>query len=140
MTFTQMPLAFAVSDVGGPTEKTPRGTLNAHQANPVASGKRGKMPRPSIEQRFADFHAANPHVMVEMLRLARLRLARGATRIGAKDLYEELRRSLFTINFEIAGCTYKLDNSLCSLYARALLDAEPALVGVIEVRRRRGER
>ena len=99
--------------------------------DPAATG------RPSIEERFASFHAANPHVFASMLELARARLARGERRIGAKALWEELRRHLQTTGAEAGGEVYRLDNSLTSLYARALLDAETRLVGVIETRQRR---
>jgi hypothetical protein len=89
--------------------------------------------RPTIEQRFASFHAVNPHVMAEMLRLARCHLDNGATRIGAKQLWEELRLS---IRVRKLG-EWRLDNSLVSLYSRALLEMEPRLVGVIETRKRK---
>lgn len=92
-----------------------------------------RKPTPAtLEQRFASFHAKNPHVFAEMLRLARARLDRGETYVSAKALWEELRVSLATEHGE-----YKLDNSLCALYSRALLAAEPRLDGVIRTRRRR---
>jgi hypothetical protein len=89
--------------------------------------------RPTIEQRFASFHALNPHVMAEMLRLARKHLDRGERRIGAKALWEELRQSIRVCKLG----EWQLDNSLTALYARALIEAEPRLVGVIETRRRK---
>ena len=45
--------------------------------------------KPSIDQRWAEFHTANPHVFEELLRLARARLARGETRISVKARREE---------------------------------------------------
>ena len=92
-----------------------------------------KLMRPSIQARFDLFHEKNPHVLVELLRLARARLARGETRVGSKALWEELRE---WIRVEKAG-SWKLDNSLTALYGRALIAAEPALDGVIELRRRK---
>ena len=89
----------------------------------------------TIDERFAEFHAANPHVAEEMLRLARARLERGERRIGAKALWEELRGSLSTTDPE-----YSLNNTYTALYARLLLELEPRLINVIEVRRRKGER
>ena len=83
--------------------------------------------------RFAVFHAANPHVFAEMLRLARAHLDRGATFISSKGLYEECRQSLRTQH----GADYKLNNNYTADYSRALVEAEPRLVGVIELRTRR---
>jgi hypothetical protein len=89
----------------------------------------------TLEQRFEAFHTTNPHVFVEMLRLARERLDAGATRIGCKALWEQLRES---IRVRKLG-DYHLDNSLTALYARELLVAEPRLVGVIETRKRKAK-
>lgn len=89
--------------------------------------------RPTIEQRFAAFHHANPHVFEEMLRLARERLDAGATRIGTKSLYEQCRESL---RVKKIG-TYALNNDYTAPLARLLIEAEPRLDGVIELRRRK---
>lgn len=89
--------------------------------------------RPSIEVRFEEFDKANPHVLVEMLRLARIKLAAGARRIGAKALWEELRES---IRVRALG-NWKLDNSLTALYARKLIELDGSLAGVIETRKRK---
>ncbi len=96
----------------------------------VARENRGK---PTIDERFAHFHAANPHVLDEMLELARARLDRGETRIGAKALYEELRQSLRVRKFG----EWKLNNDFTATYARKLIEAEPRLEGMIELRRRK---
>ena len=93
-----------------------------------------RMIRPSIEERFAAFDKANPHVLREMLALARGKLSTGSNRVGAKALWEELRES---IRVKKLG-TWKLDNSLTANYARKLIELEPALAGVIELRRRKG--
>jgi hypothetical protein len=87
----------------------------------------------SIDARFAQFHAANPHVLAELLRLARQLLDGGATRIGVKSLWERCRESIRASRVE----EYKLDNSLTAPYARLMLELEPRLVGVIEIRQRR---
>lgn len=87
--------------------------------------------KPTIAERAAEFHAANPHVLVEMLRLARERLARGASYQSAKHLWEALRVSLSTND---RG--YRLNNSYCSIYARMCIDAEPRLAEVFVLRTR----
>jgi hypothetical protein len=108
---------------------------------------RAPKPRPSIEERFAAFHAANPHVLEEMLRLARARRDAGERRIGVKALWEELRRYLFTYAHEVVGVQhgidadygYKLDNSLTSRYADKLVEADSSLEPYIERRRRKAK-
>jgi hypothetical protein len=89
--------------------------------------------RPTLEARFELFNRENPHVLDQMLALARIKLSVGAKRIGVKALWEELRDY---IRVHKLG-EYKLDNSLTSLYARKLIEIEPALAGVIETRQRK---
>jgi hypothetical protein len=69
--------------------------------------------RPSIEERFATFHAANPHVI------------------------EELRCYLATTGSEAGGERYRLDNSLVSRYADLLAETDPRIAAAIERRKRR---
>lgn len=102
-------------------------------ATPATEPEPARKGRPSIEERFATFHAANPHVLEEMRRLALEYANNGMRRIGAKMLWEELRTSIRVLKLG----AYRLDNSLTSLYARALIEAEPSLEGVIETRQRR---
>lgn len=87
----------------------------------------------TIAERFAAFHAANPHVFAEMLRLAREKLDAGAKRIGAKGLYEDCRESLRVRKLG----EYRLNNDFTAILSRMLVEAEPRLVGVIEMRRRK---
>lgn len=91
--------------------------------------------KPTITEAFEAFHTANPHVFEEMRRLALARVARGERRVGAKALWEELRES---IRVRKLG-NWKLNNSYTAMYARKLLDAEPALVGKIELRQRKAK-
>ena len=108
---------------------TPTGTPAAAPRN---DHPRDPAKEPSIEERYEAFHAENPHVLVEMLRMARERLARGDRRIGVKGLWEDLRSWLQT-----TGQPYKLNNSFTAIYARELVKLEPQLEGVIEFRRRK---
>lgn len=89
--------------------------------------------RPSIAERFASWSAGNGHVLAEMLRLAREQLDRGATFVSTKALWEACRVSLG------AGkdSGYKLNNDFTAPDSRWLLDQEPRLVGVIQLRQRR---
>lgn len=88
---------------------------------------------PPIWERYQAFIKANPHVLTEALHLARARLAAGEKRIGAKALWEELRRS---IKVKKLG-SYKLNNDYTALLARDLIAADPRLERVIELRERK---
>jgi hypothetical protein len=100
----------------------------------------GRQPA-KISARFEAFHKANPHVLGEMLRLARARVAAGATRIGVKALWEELRVALAKrdLAYDADFKAFKLNNSFTALYARALIELEPSLGNVIEIRRRKAK-
>lgn len=92
-------------------------------------------PKPTIGERFEAFHKAHPDVLEQMMKLCRARTDRGETRIAVKALWEELRSSLALSH---AG-KFKLDNSYTALYARKLIELEPALEGVIEIRKRKAK-
>jgi hypothetical protein len=91
--------------------------------------------KPTIAERVASFHAENPHVLAEMLRLARGQLVRGATYISVKALWEDLRVSLSTGKSD----GYRLNNTFTSGYARMCIEHEPRLADVIELRTRRAK-
>lgn len=98
-----------------------------------------KSRRPTIQERWETFDAANPHVFESALRLARTRLERGERRIGVKALWEELRRTLAKWALDEGEDEYKLNNDYTACLARKLLEVEPRLVGVIELRERRSK-
>ena len=47
--------------------------------------------RPSLEQRWREFHAANPHVYAHFERLALKAARSGRKRFGAKAIWEVMR-------------------------------------------------
>lgn len=91
--------------------------------------------RPSIEERWQAFNAANPHVFAEALRIARTWLARGDRYISVKAIFETLRTSVSTTG----EGGRRLNNDMTAPLSRALIAAEPRLVGVIELRTRRAK-
>jgi len=86
----------------------------------------------TIEERFASFHAQNPHVYRAICILARELTGKGATRLGMKMLFEYLRVS----SLRTSGRDFKLNNSYTSRYARLVVDAEPDLAPLFELRQR----
>jgi len=91
----------------------------------------------NLRARFDSFHAENPHVYDELLRLARLCKAFGRKRIGMKMLWEVCRWNLALRTGGEGG--FKLNNSFTAYYARTLMEREPELSGIFETRVQRGE-
>lgn len=103
---------------------------NGRSARESATSQGG---RPPIWERYQRFMKDNPAVLEEALNLARAELAAGATRIGAKALWERLRGRMRVKT----GGKLKLDNDYTALLARDLIAAEPKLAGKIELRERK---
>lgn len=87
----------------------------------------------TIEERFEEFHAANPGVYLELRRLSLRLVDAGQTRFGIATVYEALRYS----QLQTYGDSFKLNNSYRALYARLLMEQEPRLAGVFETRQLR---
>ena len=85
----------------------------------------------TIQQRFAAFHAANPHIY-ELLRRMALDMQRlGVRRYGMKGLFEVLR---WRWAVQTQGEEFKLNNNYTAHYARLLMANEPRLAGFFELR------
>lgn len=92
-------------------------------------------PALTLEERFADFRLANPHVERLLVQYARELMAMGHTRLSMKMLWERVR-------FEYATRTKgdsraALNNDYTALFARRLMATYPDLDGVFETRQRR---
>jgi len=83
------------------------------------------------EQRWREFHDANPHVY-EWLRDAALKLkARGRERYGIGALVEAFR---FHAAMTTDGDDFKLNNNFRAFYARKIMAECPDLAGFFETR------
>lgn len=93
----------------------------------------------SIDSRFREFHAENPHVYEELVRLARVWVARhGRKRLGIRTLWETMRWNLLIQTNDPSG--FKLNDHYHSRYARLIMQREDDLADVFETRRlREGE-
>lgn len=78
--------------------------------------------RKSLPERFADFHADNPHVADALERLAEQWFAAGNQRGSTKAFIERLR---WESGIQTSGGEYRLDNSLTAFYSRLLLERHP---------------
>jgi hypothetical protein len=93
--------------------------------------------RATIDQRFAIFHAQNPHVYSALRDLARQGIASGMQKLGIKQLFEVLRwQSRITTS---GGGQFKLPNDYHSRYSRLLMESETDLAGVFNTRRLQSE-
>jgi predicted DsbA family dithiol-disulfide isomerase len=84
----------------------------------------------TIAQRFAAFHAANPHVADALELLAEQWLARHQ-RVGMKALIERLR---WESGITTAGDAYRLNNTYTAHYARLLIERRPEWSDAIHLR------
>lgn len=90
----------------------------------------------TIEQRFWDFHDANPHVYGELVKLARRARSRGHHRMGIEMLFAIVRwRRMMRTADPSSG--FKLNDHYTSRYARLIMEQEPDLDGFFETRRLR---
>lgn len=91
--------------------------------------------RRTIEERFTEFHKANPHVMRLLVQLAREAKDSGATKLGMRMLWERLRWSLVVETQDESG--FKLNDHYPPLYSRLIMANHPELDGLFEVRERK---
>lgn len=89
---------------------------------------------------FYEFHRNNPDVYASLVRLARYAKERGKTKLGFRMLWEVLRWEMFTSTIQNDGDQYKLNNNYHYFYARLMMEQEPDLNGIFEIREvNRGE-
>ncbi len=88
----------------------------------------------SIDKRFDQFHAENPHVYQELVGLARKAKQRGYQRIGIELLFAQLRWSrMMRTRADEYG--FKLNDHFTSRYARKIMDENADLAGIFNTRK-----
>ena len=96
-------------------------------------------PEPSasrIYKRFEKFHAENPEVYNNLVRLAREFRRKGSNhnrKMGIGMLYEVLRWNFF-MNVEAGEEKYQFSNDFRAPYARLIMDQEPDLQDAFNLR------
>ena len=85
------------------------------------------------ERRFYEFHGENPQVFEELVRLARRASQLGRRRIGIRMLWEVMRWNL-TIEIDHEDDDYKFNDHFTSRYSRMIMERNPDLVGLFQVR------
>ena len=89
-----------------------------------------------LERRAVAFDAANPDVYDSLVRLAREVKRHGVRRVGMKALFERLR---WDHALKTQGARFKLDNGFTAYYARLLMQRNPELRGLFELRKTASE-
>lgn len=81
---------------------------------------------------FEEFNKANPHVYRTLVRLAREWVNEtGARKLGIKSLYEVAR---WRLAIETSDAEYRLNNSYTAFFARLIMQREPDLDGLFDLR------
>ena len=104
--------------------------LSPHQV--PADTVRRKHDLDSIQVRFERFHAANPHIYERLVEAARQMRDAGRTRIGVGHLVEDVIR--WAGERTDTADKYRISNDYRSRYARLIMEQEPDLRGVFEIR------
>lgn len=87
----------------------------------------------TIEGRFREFHARHPEVYEGLCRLARALVARGYSHLGIGMLWETLRYQTM-LGASPGEDSFRLNDHYRSRYARLMMDQEPDLAGLFELR------
>jgi hypothetical protein len=90
-----------------------------------------------IELEFKEFHLEHPEVYNELVKLARTWQSNGSDKLGIATLFEVLRWNSHLNPERDSG--YKLNNNYRALYARKIMEQEPDLNGLFEIRERTAE-
>jgi hypothetical protein len=90
-----------------------------------------------IELEFKEFHLEHPEVYTELVKLARTWQSNGSDKLGIATLFEVLRWNSHLNPQRDSG--YKLNNNYRALYARLIMEQEPDLNGLFEIRERTTE-
>ena len=85
---------------------------------------------------FEMFNTTHPEVYSKLVSLAREARAAGYKKFGIRTLWEHLR---WTLAIERGpNDLFKLNDHLTASYARRIMQAEPDLNGLFEIRERKG--
>ncbi len=85
----------------------------------------------SIQDNFEDFHANNPHIYNEIVKMARQWKKVGKKQLGIGMVFEVLRWNTAIITM---SQDFKLNNNYRSRYVRLIEDQESDLVGIFRTR------
>jgi hypothetical protein len=99
-----------------------------------SKSRRVKKQRPSHKEEFDTFHAANPTIYSLLVEFARKVKAAGVHRYGIKSLFEQIRWHCQFESYQWEPGAFKLNNNLAPYYSRLILEQEPDLHGMFQLR------
>lgn len=86
----------------------------------------------SIQQRFEAYHAAHPEVYAALVRFTH-EAKQTSPHAGIRMIWERMRWFMY-IERRQADSEFKLNDHFTSRYARLIMEQEPDLAGVFELR------
>lgn len=86
----------------------------------------------SLDQKFAEYHANNPHIYEKFVAYAEQLKDAGRTRIGAKAIVERIRWDSLVAAFH---GKFKINNAYTSRYVRLLSKSRPDLAVMFATRK-----
>jgi len=89
--------------------------------------------RPTLDDRFREYHVKNPQVYQFFERFALVALNSGMQTFGAKAIMERVRWEVSLMTKD--HTTFKINNYYTSRYARLLVEQRPEFAGFFEMRR-----
>jgi hypothetical protein len=90
----------------------------------------------TLQEKFDDYHANNPKVYAELVKLAKEWQATGHGKIGMQTLIEKLRWDWnVTTRKDSAG--FRINNNFAAFYSRLIMANHPELDGMFDIRERR---
>jgi hypothetical protein len=87
--------------------------------------------KPSIDERFAEFHDANPHVYEQIVTLAHELLRKNRKRMSMETIFGKIR---WDMALETTDPHFKLNDHFTSRYVRKLIADYPVFEGRFETR------
>jgi hypothetical protein len=102
----------------------------------VSRRRKGYKRQQTIKEQFDAFHAANPFVYDLLVKFARMVKKRGVHHYSMQALMEQVRwHVLFeAVVYTWSPGTFKLNNNFCAHYARLVMEQEPDLHGMFNLR------
>jgi hypothetical protein len=101
---------------------------------PTITLPEGTSPEEKRRRRWERFHELNPHIYTLLVKMTRMLKEKGRTKIGIRMLWERLRWS-YAVSTN--SDDFKLNDHYTRFYARKIMEDNPDLKGMFEVRERK---
>lgn len=97
----------------------------------------GEKPRPSIDTRFKEWTARNPHVVEAFITIAERIVSEGKSQVSARDIFGDMRRD---VELGVVSDDYKINNDFAAPMARLAEERSSLLHGKFEFRKRTSQK